>query len=408
MTLPHVLAGAVLVLALVLGAAADAAAQALPTPFAPDWAMFAGWDVFARKGCGRCHSVRGAGGTTGPDLARVGAGRGFYDWAAAMWNHLPAMRQRLREARTDQPLLTARQVSELMAFLFTTQYFDVLGDARAGEQLFTAKGCVQCHAIGGQGGSVGPPLDRLGPANSPVLVAAAMWNHGPAMAEAMRQRGIARPTFQDHEMSHLIAYLVSAGRPAAGETVQVVPGTPDRGQAVFTQRGCAACHAIGGRGGTVGPPLGRPGQHVSLTRFTALMWNHGPGMWDKMRERGIEVPQLSGQDVADILAYLYSAHYFDVATSPQRGQQLVRDKGCLTCHSVRGQGGKIAADFARSKVVGSPSAIVAAMWNHAVYMEERMQQMQVAWPRLTGQELGDITAYLTSLTRRPAAPPGKP
>jgi len=56
-----------------------------PLPFAPDWALLAGWDVYAKKGCGQCHGVRSASeGRAGPDLARIQSATGFFDLGAAM------------------------------------------------------------------------------------------------------------------------------------------------------------------------------------------------------------------------------------------------------------------------------------------------------------------------------------
>jgi mono/diheme cytochrome c family protein len=312
----------------------------------------------------------------------------------------------MREQRIERPRLTATDVSNLLAFLFTAAYREESGDATSGEQLFTAKGCVQCHSVGGKGGNVGPALDALKGANSPVLIAAAMWNHGPRMAEAMKAKGIERPTFKDRELVDLVAYVVGAARAVDTTTTQVVPGTPERGRKLFADKRCATCHAVGGRGGKLGPALGGRAHHVSLTEFAALMWNHGPAMWTRMKARGIEVPQLTGQEMADIVAYLYTSHYFDAVTGQAaRGQQLVQGKGCVTCHSIRGKGGKVAADFATSTVTGSPSAVVAAMWNHGSRMESQAQKQDVELPVLTGQELADITAYLGSLGRRGAAAP---
>jgi mono/diheme cytochrome c family protein len=392
---------------LALAPAAIVHAQQAPIqPFAPDWGMLAGWDVFTKKSCGQCHSVRGVGGKIGPDLARSQSGGGFYELGAAMWNHLPKMGERMREQRIERPRLTATDVSNLLAFLFTAAYREESGDATSGEQLFTAKGCVQCHSVGGKGGNVGPALDALKGANSPVLIAAAMWNHGPRMAEAMKAKGIERPTFKDRELVDLVAYVVGAARAVDTTTTQVVPGTPERGGKLFADKRCATCHAVGGRGGKLGPALGGRAHHVSLTEFAALMWNHGPAMWTRMKARGIEVPQLTGQEMADIVAYLYTSHYFDAVTGQAaRGQQLVQGKGCVTCHSIRGKGGKVAADFATSTVTGSPSAVVAAMWNHGSRMESQAQKQDVELPVLTGQELADITAYLGSLGRRGAAAP---
>jgi len=395
----------VLVLLAALGAAhAQQSSTQPPKPFAPSWGMLAGWDVFANKGCGKCHALRGGGGGAGPDLGRITTGKSFFELGAAMWNHLPKMGAKMREAGIERPTLTPRETSDLLAFLFTAQYFDEPGDAKAGETLFASKGCVQCHAVGGKGGSVGPALDALKKSNSPVLVAAAMWNHGPKMAETMKAKGIPRPAFEGREMVDLIAYIVEAGKDPGGDTTQVVPGTPERGEKLFAERRCATCHAVSGKGGKVGPDLGRAGHHLSLTGFAARMWNHGPAMWAKMKQRGIEPPTLGGQDMADILAYLYTSRYFDPQASPGRGAQLVNAKACASCHSVRGQGGKLAADFAKSSVVATPASLIAAMWNHSTYMEAKARKQDVAWPLLSGQELADVSAYLGSLSKPVSKP----
>jgi mono/diheme cytochrome c family protein len=391
------LAVAVLAVA-VLALAVPVAAQQPPTsPFAPEWGMLAGFEVFAKKGCGQCHGLRGSRGGPGPDLARIETGKSFFELGAAMWNHLPRMGARMREARIERPTLTPRELSDLIAFLFTAQYYDEQGDAAAGQEVFRAKGCIRCHVVGSTG--VGITLDTMKSANSPVLVAAAMWNHGPEMAETMKDKGIPRPKFEGREMVDLIAYVVGAAKDQGAETAQVIPGTPERGQKLFSEKRCVVCHAVGGKGGKVGPDLGRSGHHVSLTRLAALMWNHGPTMWGLMKERGIEVPRLSGQEMADILAYLYTSHYFDRTASAERGQRVLQAKGCLGCHALRGQGGKISADFATSNVVGSPASVIAAMWNHSAWMEDKAQQRNVSWPILSGQELADLTAYLNTLAR---------
>jgi cytochrome c553 len=152
------------------------------------------------------------------------------------------------------------------------------------------------------------------------------------------------------------------------------------------------------QGGKVGPELGRA-HHISLTQFAGLMWNHAPAMSARMKDRRIEVPQLTGQEMADIVAYLYTSHYFDPAAgSSVRGRQVVQTKGCVDCHSVRGRG-KVAADFATSNVVGSPAALIAAMWNHSRAMEDQATKQGIKLPTLKGQELADLSAYLRSLTR---------
>src|SRR5262249_2379252 len=213
----------------------------------------------------------------------------------------------------------------------------------------------------------------------------------------------ARPTLEGKELLDIIAYVTATARDTGGDTAQVVPGTPATGKKLFSERHCATCHAVAGKGGRVGPALGRSGHHLSLTEVAALLWNHGPKMWAAMKERGIDVPKLSGQDTADILAYLYVAHYFDPTASARRGAAALTAKGCTTCHSVNGKGGKVAADFAKSTVIGSPASVIAGMWDHGPLMETAGQKQSVSWGMLKGRDLADITTYFNSLNKRRAS-----
>jgi mono/diheme cytochrome c family protein len=102
--------------------------------------------------------------------------------------------------------------------------------------------------------------------------------------------------------------------------------------------------------------------------------------------------------MADITAYLYAAYYFESAAGRAgRGRQLVQQKGCLTCHSIYRKGGNIASDLAIDNVVSTPAGQVAAMWNHARYMDTEARRQSTTLPPLTGQELADISAYLAAL-----------
>src|SRR5512144_1895378 len=65
----------------------------------------AGSRVFDAKGCVKCHSLNGAGGKIGPDLAKISRPHTFYDLAAAMWNPLPRMTDRLKQLGITRPQL---------------------------------------------------------------------------------------------------------------------------------------------------------------------------------------------------------------------------------------------------------------------------------------------------------------
>ena len=385
---PYVLIAGGLVMATML-LPATAPAQ-VPSGVPPEWAAIPGWTVFVAKGCAGCHRVRGVGeGTVGPDLAGLPASQGLFELGAAMWNHQSKMGAAMREARVQRPQLTALELSNLASFLFTTQYDRASGDPIRGSRLFTAKSCVQCHAVGGRGGSAGPDLggSRL---NSPILMATAMWNHGPAMAEKMESAKIARPTFRGTDLADLTAYIVSAA-PDRGRGVEsVVPGIPDRGEKLFADKGCATCHAA--------PSLTTKTHRVSPTEFAGLMWNHSARMWATMKARGVAATRLTGQEMADLAAYLYTTYYFDSpAGRAPRGRALLEQKGCLSCHAIYRKGANTASDFAANNVVPTTAGQVAAMWNHGRYMETEGRRQGVTLPSLTSHELADISAYLAGL-----------
>ena len=386
-------------LVVLLVAGVTGVAAQTPQAFAPDWAMLAGAQVFAQKDCGKCHTVRGAGGTAGPDLSKAQGATSFYAIGAAMWNHLPRMGARMRQAGIERARLSPVEAANLVAFIYTAQYFDPAGDAKRGESLFSSKGCAVCHRVGDKGGTTGPALDALKRANSPVLVAAAMWNHAPAMQEALARQGAARPRLEAQELIDIVAYVVSGPRDASTETQQVIPGTPDRGRVLFAEKKCATCHSVGGVGGKLAPDLGRPGHHISLTAFAARMWNHAPAMLAKMKEANVTPPTLSGQEMADVVAHLFASRYFEPSADARRGGDLLRSKGCLACHAVAGKGAAGGVDFARSSVVGTPGALVAALWNHGRGMEAEAEKRRLTLPELRGGELADIAAYLHSVSR---------
>jgi len=196
----------------------------------------AGSRVFGAKGCVKCHAVDGVGGTLGPDLGRNPLYRSFFDFAAAMWNHLPTMAERMRQLEISRPHLDPWETGDLMAFLFTRHYFDSPGNPQDGRRLFFTKQCVVCHQVGSVGGVLGPSLDFLQQSGSPIFVATAMWNHGPTMTEAMRVGQITRPTFTAVELRDLIAYFMSVSPTATQGPRYVLPGQPAGGSQLFVEK----------------------------------------------------------------------------------------------------------------------------------------------------------------------------
>lgn len=355
----------------------------------------AGSQVFGSKGCVKCHSVNGLGGTVGPDLGHIARRRSFYELAATMWNHVPRMGEAMREHGIERPQMSEREAGDLIAFLFTLDYFDPPGDVEEGKRLFTEKKCVVCHQVGVYGGVVGPSLDYLGQYGSPILVAASMWNHGPTMAELMEEKGVARPTFTGRELIDLISYLESATPAPLAGPLYVLPGNAEDGRVLFTEKGCNKCHSVQGVGGRIGPDLAGRAERWSLTEFAAAMWNKGPKMAEAARARDMDVPQLGAGEMADLVAYLYSVQYFAEPGDAENGQQLVRAKGCLVCHSLGGTGGTSAPDLSQRIGMSSPAEVIASLWNHSALMEAN-DSLSADWPKFSPAEMADMAAFMQS------------
>ena len=113
------------------------------------------------------------------------------------------------------------------------------------------------------------------------------------------------------------------------------------------------------------------------------------------------MPQLRAEEMADIVAYLYSVQYFATPGDPRRGEQLVRTKRCLSCHSIGGKGGNVGPDFKKAAGLDQPATVVSAMWNHASTMEKKMEEMSLQWPVLKGSEMADLVTFMQLLGRNP-------
>jgi mono/diheme cytochrome c family protein len=387
-----------IVAAAIVATAATASAQ---SPFSGSQSPSTGARLFDEKGCARCHATAADDRTVkaGPNLARVAKTRTFFDLAAALWNHAPKMAATMRSQGLTRARLEPQEAGDLAAYLFTLDYFDRKGRPDAGKRLFAAKRCGDCHRVAGKGGDVGPALDTMKVIASPISVATAMWNHGPQMTAAMERAGVPRPTLSAAEIVDLIAYLHDVSPRPASRSVYVLPGHADQGLRVFTQARCVECHAIGGpsRPGIV--DLVERAGRKSVTEFTAAMWNKAPAMQAAMKARNVEVPVLKPDDMADLVALLYSAQYFSRSGNPSRGVAVATNKRCFDCHGLHGERGKPASDLVTAKGLETPAGIVAALWNHSFIDDPRPTETRRMLARMSSGEMADLVAYLRSLRR---------
>lgn len=119
-------------------------------------------------------------------------------------------------------------------------------DTASGKRIFDAQ-CAWCHGTDGVGGT-GPTLQsaKLKRADDDAALIGIVRSGIP---------GTEMPSFEisltDRTAWQTAAYVRSLGR----LPVQPLPGSPERGAAVFQSRGCATCHIVAGRGAGLGPEL---------------------------------------------------------------------------------------------------------------------------------------------------------
>ena len=269
---------------------------------------------------------------------------------------------------------------DLIACHDPLNYFDRPDNPKIVHDVFVKKRCIACHQVGGAGGVIGPSLDSFAQQRSPIFLAAAMWDHGAAMSEAMRAKNIARPTFTGSELEDLVAYLKSASSGQQADQLYILPGRPSAGRELFVRKRCSECHSVKGRGGRVGGDLAERRVQFGLGQFAAAMWNKAPAMMKEMKERNIPVPQVRAEEMADIVAYLYSVQYFARQGDPGRGEALARSRGCLSCHSIGGKGGNAGPDFKKVAGWDPHGGRRSAQWGHSHTKATKKVEIVFQWP----------------------------
>jgi cytochrome c551/c552 len=146
--------------------------------------------LFRSKGCAGCHT--GSRALVGNRYGQTMAG-----FAAAMWDHAAATRDKVGEIRPDE-------MNALVGYLWSVQYFDDRGDPGRGRAVASNKRCDSCHGAPGSGA---PALASFAGKLDSISFASSIWSHGPAMLRKMQADQIEWPRFRDNQLSDLLAYI---------------------------------------------------------------------------------------------------------------------------------------------------------------------------------------------------------
>jgi cytochrome c2 len=263
-----------------------------------------GREIFSDRTCATCHTIGGTGRESAPDLAELKRFVSPLYLAQAIWNHGPTMFESMHEMGIAPPHLDQGDLADLSAFVRQAsapgpreRMLLAPGNPNRGETIFEDKGCSICHAVSGPSDQTGPDLAKSDLHNSAEAIAGAMWNHALAMNASMQEHGIPWPEFTTTDLADLIAFLYFLAFADA-------PGDAERGAEVFTTRSCVDCHALAGSADKSGPDLSSSMVATSPAALVASMWNHSPVMKEAILGEGLSWPELSGDDLRDLLAYL--------------------------------------------------------------------------------------------------------
>jgi len=218
----------------------------------------------------------------------------------------------------------------------------------AGKTLFDAQ-CAWCHGAGGDGGT-GPNLHgRLRHATGYTSIVDIITNGIP---------GTEMPSFRSpltaKHIGQIASYVQSLGRTRSA----VAAGNAEHGAAVYQANGCASCHTIAGAGGISGPELtgigatrGGPYLREAIVRPAAA---HPPGYL---------VVRAVGNDGKDVRGIRVNEDVFYIQLRDAAGAIHVLQKSEL------------------SKLERQLDASLMPSYD----------------ARITGKDLDDLIAYLTSL-----------
>ncbi len=260
--------------------------------------------LFAQKGCSSCHPVSGRGKDGEPGLDGFPRNASPVFLSQTMWNHSPKMMVRMIMDGETWPNFNEMEMMDTLAYIQTKAKgaeepsFFKSGNPREGRAVFMAKGCTRCHNVNGEGTKNGIDLGKRAESyyTSLTQIVSRMWNKAPEMMFKISPQGEASQ-FTSQEMTDLLAYLYFLHYTDE-------PGDASRGKKLFSTIGCAQCHGLDKKSGTL--------MFIDLSKYrdsppteiVASIWNHSIKMREATREKGISWPQFKKGEMADLLAFI--------------------------------------------------------------------------------------------------------
>lgn len=208
-----------------------------------------------------------------------------------------------------------------------------------GRAILAERNCTACHELPGYDAAEvrAPRLDGLSQKVSPAWLRA--WLKQPRAYFAKTRMGEFR--LSDRDTEALTAFLLGQPEAGAPDAVDWSRADAEKGGEVFRRSRCVTCHAVNGRGGTLGPELTHVGAKAS--REWLYSWIRDP---HRLQPKTL-MPRFRFRDdeVRDLAAYLAT----ELAEAPEgfaasedppdpamagEGRQVFEKRGCYSCHDL--------------------------------------------------------------------------
>lgn len=207
--------------------------------------------------------------------------------------------------------------------------------------------CDTCHTIMERGGTVGPILNQV--ANRRTEDWIRHWLKDPNAIKP----GTKMPTFNftPEEYEQVVGYLSAMKRELDAEAILSGTGSSrQKGEALFEEYDCYACHRIGSQGRFIGPDLTWLGRRK--TREWERVWLKAPEAWQpgtfmpnfhlspgSIEELTAFLESLNGESNQESQEWEFNVNFFLNNRSDRRGELIFKRLACWSCHGEQGVGG---------------------------------------------------------------------
>jgi mono/diheme cytochrome c family protein len=210
-----------------------------------------------------------------------------------------------------------------------------------GRAIIADRNCVACHELPGYDPAEvrAPRLDGLARKVSPAWLRA--WLKQPRAYFAKTRMGEFR--LSDRDVEALTAFLLGQEAATALDTADWSRASAERGGEIFRRSRCVTCHAVNGRGGTLGPELTHVGAKAS--RDWLYTWLRDP---HRLQPKTL-MPRfrLADDEARDLAAYLSTElgeppKDFTASDTPPspglaaEGRRVYERRACYSCHDLEG------------------------------------------------------------------------